>query len=152
MRHLPPMFSFGLQLLRHYDVADRPIAEPSLIGAAVEEFLRPPTPLHFASRRTVDPIAFRGKTIPANKALFPLIGAANRDPLQFTDPNVLDIFNDPTLHDTFRSPPCPHSCLGNNLARMEEANRIQENPRQVSGPASGWRRATNYQRRTPCPE
>ena len=63
-------------------------------------------------------VELHGRVIPAGRLLLPLIGAANRDPKRFRDPNRFDVSRDPNPHIAFGGGG-PHFCLGANLARME---------------------------------
>ena len=58
-----------------------------------------------------------GVTIPAGASVAPMLGAANRDPRVFTDPDRFDIFRDPSQHVSFAHG--VHVCLGMHLARLE---------------------------------
>lgn len=98
-----------MKLLRA-DVAGR-------LNTAVEEFLRYESSVPRAVRRATQDIDLRGKTIRAGDTVVFLIGAANRDPEQFPDPDRLDILRNPNRHIAFGFG--PHFCLGAPLARME---------------------------------
>jgi cytochrome P450 len=92
-------------------------ADPSKIPAAVEELLRYVSPVHTLARRTLQEVTIQGVTIPPNKSIYLLIGAANRDPEKFQDPEVLDINRPPTRSLGFGYG--IHFCLGAALARLE---------------------------------
>jgi cytochrome P450 len=95
----------------------RLIEHPELIRTAVEEFLRFECPNQLGNRLTTAPAEVAGTTIPAGTYLTIGIGAANRDPAEFRDPDRLDIAREPNRHLAFGSG--PHVCLGLNVARLE---------------------------------
>ncbi|MEM9009607.1 MAG: cytochrome P450 [Pseudomonadota bacterium] len=95
----------------------RLIAEPELIETAVDEFLRFESPNQFGNRLTTAPVEIGGSRIPAGVNLHLCIGAANRDPAQFGDPERLDLARRPNRHLAFAGG--PHTCVGLTLARME---------------------------------
>lgn len=95
----------------------RLLAKPELIRSAVEEFLRFESPNQLGNRLTLAPIEIGGVTIPAGTYLTIGIGAANRDPDEFPDPDRLDTMRDPNRHLAFGSG--PHVCIGLNVARLE---------------------------------
>jgi cytochrome P450 len=95
----------------------RLLADPSLIRTAVEEFLRFESPNQLGNRLTVVPVEVEGVAVPAGTYLTIGIGAANRDPSEFPDPDRLDITREPNRHLAFGSG--PHVCIGLNVARLE---------------------------------
>jgi cytochrome P450 len=95
----------------------RLIAEPARIGSAVEEFLRFESSNQLGNRITTVPVTVGGVALPADARITLCIGAANRDPAQFPDPDRLDIAREPNRHVAFGSG--IHTCAGLNLARLE---------------------------------
>jgi cytochrome P450 len=95
----------------------RLIAEPALIRSAVEELLGFESPNQLGNRLAVEPVEIGGVAIPAGTYLTIGIGAANRDPAEFADPDRLDIAREPNRHLAFGSG--PHVCIGLNVARLE---------------------------------
>ncbi len=95
----------------------RLLRQPELIRSAVEEFLRFESPNQLGNRLAVTPVEVAGVTIPAGTYLTIGIGAANRDPAEFPDPDRLDIAREPNRHLAFGSG--PHVCIGLNVARLE---------------------------------
>jgi hypothetical protein len=95
----------------------RLLARPELIRSAVEEFLRFESPNQLGNRLTTAPVEVGGVAIPAGTYLTIGIGAANRDPAEFADPDRLDIAREPNRHLAFGSG--PHVCIGLNVARLE---------------------------------
>jgi len=92
-------------------------ADPSKIPAAVEELLRYVSPVHTLARRTLQEVTIRGVTIPPNTRIYLLVGAANRDPAKFLDPEKLDINRPPARSLGFGYG--IHFCVGAALARLE---------------------------------
>jgi cytochrome P450 len=106
-----------LTLLEHPHAAARLRAEPGLIGSAVEEFLRYQSPNQLGNRRVVAEAVIGGVTLPPGTLITLCIGAANRDPAQFPDPDRVDIARSPNRHLAFITG--IHACAGMWLARME---------------------------------
>ncbi|MEE8313552.1 MAG: cytochrome P450 [Myxococcota bacterium] len=106
-----------LALLRNPDELERLRAEPELLPTAVEEFLRYDSPVQATARVAREEIELRGEKIPAGARVMTLIGAANRDPEQFEDPDRLDVSRADNPHLSFGQG--IHSCLGAPLARLE---------------------------------
>jgi cytochrome P450 len=95
----------------------RLIEHPEMIKTAVEEILRFESSNQLGNRMTTDRIELGGTTLPAGTPVTLCIGAANRDPAQFTDPDTLDIGRTPNRHLAFATG--PHQCAGMALARLE---------------------------------
>lgn len=91
--------------------------DPSKIPAAVEEILRYVSPVHMLARRTKQDVTIRGVSIPKDSSVYLLVGAANRDPEKFSDPERLDINRPPVRSLGFGYG--IHFCIGAALARME---------------------------------
>jgi len=106
-----------LSLLRHPDQLERLRREPALIGSAVEELLRFDSPVQRTARITNAEVELRGRTIPKGAFVVTAIGAANRDPAHFPDPDRLDIARPDNRHIAFGFG--IHFCLGAPLARVE---------------------------------
>ena len=109
-------------LSEHPDQKKRLIDNPSLMKTAVEEFLRYESSNQLGNRITTDAVEIGGIKMPAGTPVTLCIGAANRDPAQFTDPETLDIGRTPNRHLAFATG--PHQCAGMALARLEGAIAI----------------------------
>ncbi len=108
----------GLELLLRFpDQRARLLAEPELIGTAIEEFLRYESSNQLGNRRTAAATEIGGIAVPEGTLLTLCIGAANRDPARFEDPERLDIARQPNRHLAFAGG--PHICAGMTLARLE---------------------------------
>jgi len=106
-----------LALMRHPDQIDRLRARPDMIGTAVEELLRYDSPVQGTSRHVPEDAEINGHAVRAGEELLLLIGAANRDPEQYKDPDTLDIGRADNKHLSFGNG--IHYCLGAPLARIE---------------------------------
>ena len=80
-----------LTLLRHPDQLEKLQADPTLIPSAVEELLRYESPSQHTARLAPDDVELGGKLIRKRQAVIAVMGAANRDPERFPDPDRLDI-------------------------------------------------------------
>ncbi|MBM0236020.1 cytochrome P450 [Micromonospora sp. ATA32] len=103
-------------LLDHPDELTRLRAEPGLVSTAVDEFLRYDSPIQNAIRVCREPIVQDGHKIRAGRSVMLLLGAANRDPAAFENPDRLDIGRSPNAHLGFGGG--LHRCLGTALARL----------------------------------
>lgn len=104
-------------LLTHPAELARLVAAPGLIGSAVEELLRYESPLQFNNRLTTADLEVGGQVLPAGTFITLGVGAANRDPAQFPDPDSLDLGRRPNAHLAFGH--AAHACAGMNVARLE---------------------------------
>ena len=106
-----------LALLRNPDQRRTLQADPALIDTAVEEFLRYDSPIQHQTRVAREDFKLDGQQIRQGQRVLPMLGAANRDPAQFPDPDRLDICRQPNPHLAFGYG--IHFCLGAPLARLE---------------------------------
>jgi len=90
---------------------------PDLLASGIEELLRFESPLQLNNRVTTSPMAIGGHAFPAGTFVTLAIGAANRDPAQFPDPDRLDVGRKPNRHLAFGHG--EHACTGMNVARLE---------------------------------
>jgi cytochrome P450 len=113
-----------LALLREPEQLGRLRADASLVPSAVEELLRFDGPVQATIRVATEDVAFGDQGIPAGSLVMVNIGAANRDPEVFADPDRLDIGRDPNPHLGFGFG--AHFCMGAPLARLEAQIAIGE--------------------------
>jgi cytochrome P450 len=121
------MISSGLYLLlSHRDQWRALVADHALMGGAIEEILRfhHPTQSTSTNRRCTVDVELRGKTLKAGDTVRVGLGAANRDPEAFPDPERFDIARRMAV------PPLsfgagPHFCIGGALARFEARLAIE---------------------------
>jgi cytochrome P450 len=106
-----------LALLRHPEQLRRLREHPELITSAVEELLRYDGPVQRTGRMPSEDVTVGGRTIAKGEMVMPFIGAADRDPAQFPDPDRLDITRSENRHVAFGTG--IHFCLGAPLARVE---------------------------------
>jgi cytochrome P450 len=92
-------------------------AQPDLLRSAIEEVLRYESSNQLGNRITTRKTDVAGEVIDAGTSMTLCIGAANRDPAAFENPEVFDITRNPNKHLAFAAG--PHQCAGMNLARLE---------------------------------
>jgi hypothetical protein len=106
-----------LALLRHPAELRRLREDPGLIGSAIEELLRYDGPVQRTARVPSVDAVIAGHKIEAGQMVMPFIGAADRDPAHFPDPDRLDLARADNRHVAFGMG--IHFCLGAPLARLE---------------------------------
>jgi cytochrome P450 len=106
-----------LALIRHPAHWAQLQRDATLITRATEEILRYDAPVKRAPRIAAADVEIHGKTIRQAERVLLILSAANRDPLQFSEPDTFDITRDPNPHVAFGGG--IHHCLGANLARLE---------------------------------
>ena len=99
------------------DERQRLIDQPDLIKSAIEEFLRFESSNQLGNRITAEKTEIDGIAMPRGTRIHLCIGAANRDPAQFPDPDRLHIARAPNRHLAFAWG--IHACAGMSLARLE---------------------------------
>ena len=108
----------GLVCLAEYtSQREQLLKQPDLIKLAVEEMLRYESSNQLGNRITTETVEVGGITMPPQTRVTLCIGAANRDPSQFNDPEIFDIARTPNRHLAFASG--THACAGMSLARLE---------------------------------
>jgi cytochrome P450 len=110
-------------LLDHPGELARLRANPGLLPGAVDEFLRYESPVQLGNRTVIAPTELSGVALPAGATLTLCIGAANRDPRVFSDPDRLDVGRDASAHLAFGSG--IHTCAGLHIARLEGRVALQ---------------------------
>ena len=118
-----------LALLRHPDQMKKLKGDPSLITTAVEEMLRYDTSVQRGWRLASEDLEYDGQHIRQGDLVMPMIGAANRDPNQFPDPDRFDVTRADNKHLGFGVG--IHFCLGAPLARIEAPIAINEMLRRL---------------------
>jgi cytochrome P450 len=106
-----------LALLRHPEERRALQERPALLTSAVEELLRFESPVQMITRQAKENLTLGGMTIAKGQVVFLLLGAANRDPARFADPDRLDLARPDNRHLAFA--PGLHYCLGAALGRLE---------------------------------
>jgi cytochrome P450 len=104
-------------VLQHQDQLARLRTEPRLVESAVEELARFDSPTQATFRSVAEDFELRGQQLHRGDHVLLMIGAANRDPSQFAEPDVLDLSRRDNRHLAFSQG--PHFCLGAMLARLE---------------------------------
>jgi cytochrome P450 len=104
-------------LLEHPGQRDLLAGSPELAASATEELLRFDSPVQLLSRVVFEPVELGGTTIDAGERVIAYLGAGNRDPERFTDPDRLDLARADNGPLSFGGG--IHFCLGAPLARLE---------------------------------
>ena len=112
------MLSHGLnELINHRDQYRLLQKEPERIDTAIDEILRFQPPIQINNRRCLETTMLGDVTIQKGTPVHMIIAGANRDPLQFCQPEIFDISRSPNRHLSFGLG--IHICAGINLARLE---------------------------------
>lgn len=106
-----------LALHRHPEQWERLKADPSLVPNAIEELLRYDSSVQLTGRVTMAEVEVGGVKLSAGESVVMLLGAANRDPAQYADPDDLDVGRSNVRPMSFGGG--IHHCLGAQLARLE---------------------------------
>jgi cytochrome P450 len=120
---------FFAYLAQHPDRRQQIVDDPSIIPAAVEELLRWETPVTGVSRVTAQETTIGDRTLPAGTQVGVCLGAANTDPAQLADADVVDLTRNPNRHLAFGGG--LHRCLGSHLARLELRVVLREWHRRI---------------------
>jgi len=134
-----------LALLRNPDQLEALRRSPALIGGAIEELLRYDAPVQRTGRMPNTDVELGGKRIAKGDLVLSLIGAANRDPAHFAEPDRLDLARADNRHLAFGWG--IHFCLGAPLARAEAQAAIGTIARRMPAlalatPTPDWREAS----------
>ncbi|HSX54378.1 MAG TPA: cytochrome P450 [Sphingomonas sp.] len=117
--------SIAVHLGRDRALQSRLRADPALVPAATEEFLRLYTPYRGFARTAVRDVTIRGRTIPAGEPIALVYASANRDEEVFEAPEEFRI-DRPNMRDSVAFGRGPHMCVGAALARLELQVAIEE--------------------------
>jgi cytochrome P450 len=120
---------FFVYLARHPDHRRQLVEQPDILPNAIEELLRWETPVPGIARVAMQDVEVGGCPISKGERVSPLLGAANTDPAEFPDPEVVDFARNPNRHRAFGGG--PHRCLGSHLARMELRVALREFHRRI---------------------
>ena len=104
-------------LLSHPDQWRRLQRAPELLPNALRELLRYESPVQYTGRRVTTDVVLHGRRLRRGELVVPLIGAANRDPARYSNPDILDITRREGSHLSFGHG--PHFCIGAALTLME---------------------------------
>jgi cytochrome P450 len=141
--------SLFANLLRHPDQLEAVRRDRGLIAPAFAETLRYSPPIHMIMRQPARDVAFSHGIVPAGSTITCLIGAANRDPARYADPDSFDIFRDDLPTDTAFSSAARHLafatgrhfCVGALLAKAE----VEIGTDQLLDAMPGMRMANGFQ-------
>jgi len=106
-----------LALLRHPEQLQRLRNDPALIESAIEELLRYDSPAQMTTRLAIDDLTLGNAAIRRGELVKLWLGAANRDPVQFPEPDEMDLGRADNRHLAFGYG--SHFCVGAALARLE---------------------------------
>ena len=134
-----------LALLRHPEELEKLKRDPGLVPSAIEELLRYDSRVQRTGRFATTDVEIQGRKIPSGSLVVAAIGAANRDPGHFPDPDRLDIARPDNRHVAFGFG--IHFCLGAPLARVEGQIALGSLFRRMPGltlqtPAPEWRESS----------
>jgi cytochrome P450 len=124
-----------LALLENPDQLDWLEQNPDLVSQAVEELLRYDSPAQVASRIALSDLVLGETKIGKGEQALIVIGAGNRDPARYLDPDRLDLTRTGTPHLAFGGG--SHFCVGAGLARLEAQETFKRIARSVSKPKPG---------------
>jgi cytochrome P450 len=110
-------------LATHPEDRERLVADPEVMGVAIEELLRAYSPVTMARVVTED-VEYAGCPMRADDKVLMNFPAANRDPEIFDDPDTVHLDREHNRHVAFGSG--IHRCAGSNLARMELQVAVEE--------------------------
>lgn len=113
-----------LALLQHPDQWQLLREEPEFMSSAVRELLRFDSPVQYTGRRVTTELELHGQHLKRGDSVVALVGAANRDPSRYEEPDTLDITRREGSSLTFGSG--PHVCIGAALTRLETETVLRE--------------------------
>jgi 4-methoxybenzoate monooxygenase (O-demethylating) len=106
-------------------------AEPHLARTAFDEAVRWQSPVQTFFRTAVGDREIGGTVVPDGRKILMFLGAANRDPRRWTDPDAFDPVRDPSGHVGFGMG--LHQCVGQHVARLESEALLTALARRVAG-------------------
>jgi cytochrome P450 len=117
--------SITVHLARHPDLQARLRADPTLMPAAIEEFLRLYAPYRGFARTATHEVTIGGRVIPAGEPIALVYASANRDEAVFDDADAFRL-DRPNMKDSLAFGRGTHNCVGAALARLELRVAIEE--------------------------
>jgi cytochrome P450 len=134
-----------LALFEHPDQLDWLTRHPELCAGAVDELLRYDSPVQVASRIARNDLVLGGVRVREGQQALVVLGAANRDPARYSDPDRLDLTRTGAPHLAFGNG--PHFCVGAGLARLEAQETFTRLARSALRPtAGGWSHRRDHSR------
>jgi cytochrome P450 len=124
-----------LALFEHPDQLDWLAQHPDLSPQAVDELLRYDSPAQVASRVAHNDLVLGGTRVRKGEQALVVLGAANRDPSRYPDPDRLNLARPKTPHLAFGNG--PHFCVGAGLARLEAQETFERLAQSPLRPAAG---------------
>jgi cytochrome P450 len=119
-----------LALLCNREQWQKLVDQPELASRAVEELLRYDSPVQLATPRVArTEVEVDGGVMQEGEIMIPAVGAGNRDPDRFPEPQKLDVTREDVVPLSFGGG--PHFCLGASLARMEGAALFECLPARI---------------------
>ncbi len=120
-----------LAMLRDPRAWSQVVEDPALVVPAAEEMMRFDSSLQIFERTATRPVEVHGTTVGEGQKIAALLGAANRDPAVFPEPERFDVGRSPNPHLAFGAG--IHFCLGAPLARVEVQAVLGALRRQLPG-------------------
>ncbi len=124
-----------LALFEHPDQLDRLAGHPDLCAGAVDELLRYDSPVQVASRIARNDLVLGGVRVRKGQQALVVLGAANRDPARYPNPDRLDLTRTGAAHLAFGNG--PHFCVGAGLARLEAQETFSRLTQSIPRPRAG---------------
>lgn len=142
-----------LALLNHPQQFEWLRQNPQLVPQALEELLRFDSPVQFTARIADEEITIGSAKINPGEEIFLCIGAANRDPEHFSEPDTLNFNRSSNPHLAFSDG--IHHCLGATLARIQGqiaiTTLLQLEDLSLSTPQLTWRKNVTLRGLTSLP-
>lgn len=120
-----------LALLQHPEQWKLLQQTPTLLPSALKELLRFDSPVQYSGRRLKVDVPMHGQLLKKGDLVIAFIGAANRDPTRFDEPDLLDIRRNQGSHLSFGYG--PHVCIGAALTYLEAEIAIRSLMRRLPG-------------------
>jgi cytochrome P450 len=134
-----------LALFEHPDQLDWLARHPDLCVGAVDELLRYDSPAQVASRVARNDLVLGGVRVRRGQQALVVLGAANRDPARYPEPDHLDLTRSGPPHLAFGNG--PHYCVGAGLARLEAQETFNRLAQSALLPRAGsWSHCREHSR------